>query len=383
MSRVEVKDKVLRWALERSDQTVKDLQKKFPRLDEWIAGSADPTLRQIEALAKATLTPLGYFFLSEPPVEKLPIPHFRTIKDKVTHKPSPDLLETVHIMQRRQSWLREYLIEQGQEPLSFVNSVRLGQKVDRVAEKIRATLGFEDDWASKEQSWSDALRILRETMESIGIMVSVSGIVDNNTKRKLDPDEFKGFVLVDDYAPLVFINGVDWKASQMFTLAHELAHLFYGSSAAFDLRSMLPADEPTEKICNQVAAELLVPERELAGFWPRVAKDKNPFQPIARHFKVSAIVGARRALDIGLIDQKQFFQFYNAYQSEEHSAAKRKSPGGNFYATQNLRLGKRFASTVIRAAREGKLLYSDAFRLTSLHGKTFDKYAAILGIESG
>ena len=158
MSRVEVNDKILRWALKRSNQTVKGLQKKFPRLGEWIAGSADPSLRQIEALARATLTPLGYFFLSDIPEDRLPIPHFRTIRDKITRKPSPDLLETVQIMQRRQSWLCEYLIEQGQKPLSFVSSVRISQSVNQVAEKIRTTLGFEYDWASREQSWSDALR---------------------------------------------------------------------------------------------------------------------------------------------------------------------------------------------------------------------------------
>lgn len=383
MSQVEVKKNILLWALKRSDQTIKDLQKKFPRLDEWIAGSSGPTLRQIEDLARATLTPLGYFFLSQPPEDKLPIPHFRTVKDKITQKPSPDLLETVQIMQRRQSWLHEYLNEQGQEPLSFVKSVRINQSVNRVAEIIRTTLGFEHDWASRERSWADSLRTLRESMESIGIMVSVSGIVNNNTRRKLDPDEFKGFVLVDKLAPLVFVNGADWKASQMFTLAHELAHLFYGSSAAFDLRSMLPANDRMEQVCNQVAAEFLVPEGELAKFWPNIARSDNPFQLIARQFKVSAIVGARRALDSNLINRKQFFEFYKAYQSEEQWSAKRKSGGGNFYTTQNLRLGKLFASTIIRAAKEGKLLYSDAFRLTNLHGRTFDKYAATLGFGDG
>ena len=101
MSRVEVNDKILRWALKRSNRTVKDLQRRFPRLEEWIAGKTDPTLRQLESLARATLTPLGYFFLSEPPEEQLPMPHFRTIRKRTTKGPSPNLLETVHTRPRR------------------------------------------------------------------------------------------------------------------------------------------------------------------------------------------------------------------------------------------------------------------------------------------
>ena len=381
MSRVAVSENILRWALKRSDRTVKDLQRRFPRLEEWIAGKTDPTLRQLESLARATLTPLGYFFLSEPPEEQLPMPHFRTIRKRTTKGPSPNLLETVHIMQRRQSWMRENLIEQGQEPLSFINTARISQGINLVAEKIRKALRFSPSWASNERNWSEALRKLREAMELSGIMVKVNGVVDNNTSRKLDPDEFKGFVLVDDYAPLVFVNGADGKASQMFTLAHELAHLIFGSSAAFDLRNMLPANDPTEIACNQVAAEFLVPESELRQRWTAIKKDTEPFQRIASIFKVSSIVGARRALDLGLISKRQFLEFYSAYQSDERRTAARRPDGGNFYATQNMRVGRRFASAVIIAAKEGKLLYSDAYKLTSLYGKTFERYATSLGIE--
>ncbi len=381
MSRVAVSENILRWALKRSDRTVRDLQKRFPRLEEWIAGKTDPTLRQLESLARATLTPLGYFFLSEPPEEQLPMPHFRTIRKRTTKGPSPNLLETVHIMQRRQSWMRENLIEQGQEPLSFINTARISQGINLVAEKIRKALGFSPSWASKERNWTEALRTLRESIESAGIMVVVNGVVDNNTSRKLDPDEFKGFVLVDDYAPLVFVNGADGKASQMFTLAHEIAHLIFGSSAAFDLRNMLPANDPTELACNQVAAEFLVPESELRQRWTAIKKDTETFQRIASIFKVSSIVGARRALDLGLISKREFLEFYSAYQSDERRTAARRPDGGNFYATQNMRVGRRFASAVIIAAKEGKLLYSDAYKLTSLYGKTFERYATSLGIK--
>jgi Zn-dependent peptidase ImmA (M78 family) len=213
-------------------------------------------------------------------------------------------------------------------------------------------------------------------MEDAGILVFVNGVVENNTHRKLDPAEFRGFVLVDKYVPLVFVNGADAKAAQMFTLAHELAHVFFGSSAAFDLREMQPADDPVEQACNHIAAEFLVPEQKLRQIWPSVKTDPEPFNAIAKNFKVSVLVAARRALDLQLIGKDAFFDFYHAYRKEdkERRQAASQPKGGDFYRTQNSRVGRPFASAVASAVIEGKLLYSEAYRLTGLYGNTFDNY---------
>lgn len=383
MSKVVVKVEVLRWALDRSGIAIEDLESKFPKISDWITGRGQPTLRQLEALAKATLTPFGFLFLQEPPEDKLPIPHFRTVDDRRVHRPSVDLLESIRIMQRRQAWMREFLLEQGEAPLPFVGSVQVSERPVVIARRIREVLGFVEEWARVHSNWSNALRALHEAVESAGILVVVNGIVGNNTHRKLDPDEFRGFVLVDDYAPLVFINGVDGKAAQMFTLAHELAHVILGSSAAFDLRQMLPANERTEQACNLVAAEFLVPESVLRPLWPSVRNDSSPFDSIARHFKVSAIVAARRALDLALISRSSFFAFYQAYKDSEVRSSADQPDGGNFYASQNFRVGKRFASAIAQSTREGKLLYSEAYHLTGLYGKTFEKYVNSLGFGGG
>jgi Zn-dependent peptidase ImmA (M78 family) len=185
--------------------------------------------------------------------------------------------------------------------------------------------------------------------------------------------------LVDEYAPLVFVNGADGKAAQMFTLAHELAHIWLGSSAAFDLRELQPADDQTEQACNRIAAEFLVPAEELRATWHSVRYQPERYQILARQFKASEIVIARRLLDLQFITRNDFLDFYKAYQEQERHAAGRTQDGGNFYATQNLRVGRRFAEAVIRATKEGRLLYSDAFQLTGLPGKTFDRYAELLG----
>ena len=379
MSKVAVNREVLRWAVRRSGHELEELEQKFPKIRLWESGERQPTLRQLELLARVTLTPLGFFFLAEPPEERLPIPHFRTLHDESPTKSSPNLLETIQIMQRRQAWMREFLVEEGQEELSFVNSSRREEQPRSVVERILNTLGLDEGWAVAERTWTDALHTMRQAMENAGILVVVNGIIGNNTHRKLDPNEFRGFVLADRYAPLVFVNGADGKAAQMFTLAHELAHVFFGSSAAFDLREMQPADDPMEQICNKVAAEFLVPQHELRQIWPSVREDSEPFQKIARRFKVSAIVAARRALDTQIINRDTFLDFYSAYQSDERRAANQRSEGGDFYANQNLRVGQRFASAVIRAVKEGKLLYSEAYRLTNLYGRTFEHYVASLG----
>lgn len=366
--------KVLQWAVERSGNKEK-LERKFPKLNQWLDGSHQPTLRQLEDFARAASVPFGYLLLQTPPLEKLSIPYFRTVDDQPTNIVVPDLLDTVHHMRLRQEWLREYLIEQEVEPLPFVRSVSTKDSPIYIATHMRKTLNLSETWASKHRTWDDAFRSLKSKIESARILVVVNGVVGNNTKRKLNPAEFRGFVLVDDYAPLVFVNGADGKAAQMFTLAHELAHIWLGQSAAFDLRELRPADNEIERLCNQVAAEFLVPQQQLVQFWPSAQQKVEPIQAVARNFKVSAVVAARRLSDLKLITTSEFLDFYRSWQAKDRSA-NNDNDGGDYYKTQNMRIGNLFGELVVRATKEGSLLYSEAYRLTGLNGETFRRYAA-------
>jgi Zn-dependent peptidase ImmA (M78 family) len=376
--RVDVKPALLHWALERARLPEETLLRKFPKLREWEAGTTKPTLRQVEAFADATAAPLGYLLLPAPPEEELPIPDFRTLDDRPIRRPSGNLLDTIFDMQRRQAWLREDRIEAGYEPLPFIGSVTADAAPGRVAAAMRRTLGAAVGWAELHGTWTDALAWLRNRAEMIGIIVVVNGVVGNNTRRKLDPEEFRGFVLPDAYAPFVFLNGSDGKAAQMFTLAHELAHLWINQAGVFNLREMQPAADPRERFCNSVAAEFLIPEEELRRAWSDIARSPQRFAALARRFKVSELVAARRALDARLIDRDTFFRFYNVYQEDMGRRAARQATGGNFYATQNFRVGRAFAEAVGRAVKEGRLLYRDAFELTGLRGATFDRYLATI-----
>jgi len=379
MPRVTVSPEIIRWACERSGLGDDVLEERFRKLPEWMTGEVQPTFRQLEEFAKATLTPFGMFFLKEPPQERLPVPDFRTLRDQRPGKVSAALLETIYQMQRRQEWMRDFLIEEGVESLPFIGTVTPASSPLAAAESIRHTLGMGDGWAEAHATWSHALLGLRRAAEEAGILVVINGVYGNNTHQPLNPDEFRGFVLSDRHAPLVFINGADFKAAQMFTLAHEIAHLWLGKDGLFDLPDLQPSDDEIEKFCNRVAAEVLVPGHEIDAVWRIAARRAEPFQMLARHFKVSPMVAARRALDRGLIDRDAFMRFLRDHEQDERRKAGKKSDGGDFYRTQEVRVGHRFGTAVIGAARAGKLLYQDAYRLTGLHGRTFDQFAEKLG----
>lgn len=378
MNRVSVKPQMIRWARERADLAVEDLSKKFPKLAAWERGEAQPTLKQLETFSKATCVPFGYLFLPEPPEERLPIPDFRTVSGKEVRRPSPDLLDTIYAMQRRRSWLRETLIEDEAEPLTFVGSALLSDDPEAIGREMRRIVGLGDGWAAEVRTWQEAVSELREAMERLGVMAVINGVVGNNTHRPLNVDEFRGFALSDAYAPLVFVNGADAKSAQMFTLAHELAHLWLGAEGLSGFANLLPGGTDVENWCNRAAAEFLVPERELKARWTTVKRDMNPFEILAREFKVSPIVAARRALDLRLVGRETFFDFYNSYVSRERKRAGDRG-GGDFYETQDARVGERFARHVIRAALEGRIGFKQAYDLTGLHGGAFQEYARRLG----
>jgi transcriptional regulator with XRE-family HTH domain len=222
---------MLGWARERAGRSAESLTSGFPKLAAWEAGTAQPTLKQLESFARAVYVPIGFLFLREPPEERLPIPDFRTIADEPLARPSPDLLDTLYLCQQRQDWYRDFARQTGEEPLAFVGSARAGDDVVRTAAAMRDALGFDLAARRHMPTWTDALRRFIEQADAAGVLVMVSGVVGSNNRRKLDPEEFRGFALADPLAPLVFINGADTKAAQMFTLAHELAHVWLGETA--------------------------------------------------------------------------------------------------------------------------------------------------------
>ncbi len=375
--RVQVSGSVLEGAIRRSGQTVDQLAEKngLRKLPEWIDESLKPTLRQLETLAQATITPLGYLLLDTQIEDPLPIPHFR-IRDPITPASTdPDLLETVQTLEKRQDWLRDYLIDKGQDPIRAVGSASLSDTPLAVAALLHEFLGTRPGWTSAQPSWEKSLSTFKEAIEHGGVYLVVNGVVGNNSRRSLEGKPFSGFSLIDEYAPFIFLNNTEAKTAQMFTLAHEMAHILYGSSAACDFEQLYAADHHVERACDRTAAEYLLPSDTLASAWPSEGTINDSTLELARRYKVSQIVVARRARDLRLVDEDAYAEFYSEYRRYARPASSSDDGGGNYYYNQNSRVGQAFARHVVAAVESGELLYRDAYSLTDMYGSTFDNYA--------
>lgn len=386
MTRVDVKPELFRWARERSGETVATLAAKVhAKYPDWESGKAKPTLKQLEKVAARTRTGLGYFFLERPPEDKVPIPDFRTGGGRQVARPSVDLLDTIYLCQLRQDWYRDHALSNGMQALPFVGSATLSDDAVQVGKKIRRKLGLGMRRGKSRRAWEHALGDLAKKAEGIGVMVMVSGIVNYNTRRKLEQNEFKGFALVDDLAPLVFVNGADCKAAQMFTLAHELANIWLGKSALSSPgmdNDSYKKGRREEIWCNKVAAEVLMPLQELSLDLPNKKLSPNDDLPgiiegIARKHMVSYLVVLRRLCDVGFLSQAQFTTEYGRAMEQFKSVSSNESQVRFFNITSRLRkTGRLFAKALVDDTVAGHTLYRDAFYLLGTFNiNTFHKIA--------
>lgn len=383
--RVEISPDLLRWARVRSGIADEVWARRFPRYDGWLSGEVRPTVKQLEAFARRTHTPLGFLFLDEPPHEPVPIPDFRTVgaraigDDRVV---SADLLDVVYTCQARQEWYRDHQLLNGEAPLAFVGAATIDTPTDRVATEMATLLGWDAEARFRCHSWSDALVALRERAEVAGVLVAISGIVGSDTHRKLDVGEFRGFALADEYAALVFVNGTDGKAAQVFTLAHELAHLWLGETALSDLESGSLRDHAVERWCNRVAAELLVPMEEFRALLDEDGEPSAQLQRLAEHFWVSTQVILGRFREAGGLTWSQYLDELDAERARvAEIVSEAGSGGGNYYNTKPVQVGKRFARALVASTLEGQTSYTEAFRLLGVKKEsTFDGLATQLGV---
>lgn len=382
MPHVAVKPELIDWACERSGKTQEDLVERFPKLPEWRRGERCPTLKQLEDFARAVHLPCGYLFLSSPPEESLPIPDFRTLAGQVVRRPSPNLLDMIHMCQARQSWFRAFALAEDYAELPFVGSVTTEAPPESVAARMRREIGFGFPERRECRGRDEAIRQLVKRTEAAGVLVMISGVVVNNNHRPLDLEEFRGFALPDRLAPLVFVNGADAKSAQMFTLAHELAHVWLGESALSN-PEVAPrrGSRKQEAWCNAVAAEFLVPMDELRS---EVRAGEDPVAAASRlagAFKVSKQVILRRLLDGEWLSRPGFDAAWKAETMRVTERSWGDGDGGNFYATTLSRASRRFARALVSSTLEGRTLYRDAFHMLGVFNiKTFNSLGKKLGV---
>ena len=370
---------VLTWARERRKLDVESLASKVSvkaeAVSAWESGGQRPTFRQAINTAKALRVPLGYLYLSKPPDLKSPLPDFRTLPGHSNTAPSPDMLDLIVEVVGKQEWYRENQESEGAVALPFVGRSAADDLPEVVAQDIRDVLGIEE--ARKIASDSDDfVRELSRNAEDAGIMVMRSGIVGHDTTRPLDVDEFRGFSISDPVAPLLFVNGRDAKAAQVFTIVHEMAHIWTGQggiSTPYEGPFSEAQDVGIERFCDRVAAEALVPSEHFVDLWRAGSPDIiRRAKQLARQYLVSNLVILRRAYELDLVEDEEYWPNYNRLKNE---AQPKRDPGGNFHYTLPARNGSLLTAAVISGAASGRLLVNDAAALLGVSLKTLGSFA--------
>jgi len=365
---------VLYWARLRARLSIEELAGSLgvdaERLRGWEAGEARPSLPQAKKIARILRLPFGYLFLSESPVESLPLPDLRTLGNEVSI-PSPDLFDLLVQIMAKQDWYRSYLEEEGAPPLPFIGRYADKQDVDAIARSIRGTLRLTEQTRAEASSRDDFLRTLSRNAEDAGILVLRSGVVGNDAHRPLSVAEFRGLAIADDLAPLIFINTNDAKNAQIFTLVHELAHLWVGVSGISNPNYKVASRRQIvniERICNRVAAEVLVPAESFLVHWLDSNDIELNLDRLSRRYKVSRFVVLRQALDLAKIDANTYSTYYERLLGQSGPSGW----GGNFYFNIVARHSGTFTRALLTAVAESRLQILDAAKLLSVKVSTIE-----------
>lgn len=368
IERINIREDRYRWAIQRAGFTVEDYIESHPKvaLSDWMEGTKQPTTKQLEDFAKSVNVPFGFLFLDNTPIESIPFPVFRGDAGRYDHF-DLNVYDTVNTVLQRQDWLEDYIRENDIDTCNFVGCATLTTPISEAVTRLRKALNIDTRWTFGLTNTNVAVSKLTEMLEEAGVFLAYNGVVGNNTHRKLKVSECRGFALVNEVAPYIFVNSSDAPVAQLFTLIHETAHLMLGISAGHAETDTLCHDAQ-ERWCDMVAAEFLVPAIELRAVW-----NKN-LKGLCHKFKVSELVIARRAHDLGLMNDEEYRAFWREYSNRPKFIPKRENNGGNFYRTNIKRVGRLFAIHVKNAVNNRQLSYMQAYRLTGLYGKTYVQF---------
>ncbi len=315
---------------------------------------------QADKLIKLANIPFGFLFLKEPPAinfAKPNLPDFRIVQD--SEPLSADFYDVLNDIYAKIDWYRDYLKQENRLPesLSFVGRFSLKDKAEKIASDITQTIGYDIEQRgqlNKDKYFS----YISELLEKIGILVFKSGIVKGNTHRKIQVREFRGFAIADKQVPVIFVNGADAVSAQLFTLLHEAAHIWLGESG---ISNPDPAtDNQTEKLCNQIAGEFLVPKHEFLQQWQPKKDIQENLEMLAKYFHVSTYVIAIKALQNKLIAYQVWQEIR---QNDLAFALNKTSNGGSYYNNLPVQNSKRLTQTIVQAAMNKKILLREGANL--------------------
>jgi Zn-dependent peptidase ImmA (M78 family)/transcriptional regulator with XRE-family HTH domain len=379
MSTANINPEILIWARERSGFSVPQFARKMgkgeERLLEWEEGQRPMTFKQAMTFAEKAYIPFGYLFLSEPPVEELPLPDLRTIDGQALQRPSAELLDLIKLMLQRQEWYKDYLRQQLVEPSGIVGSFSNNNAVTAIVADMRVKLGVAEH--PNRGGWEDYYRDLVSRIEALGILVMRQGNLGHST-RPLQVNEFRGFAIADVYAPMIFVNHADAPGARLFTLIHELCHIWIGQSGISDGDAQTHRRE--EVLCNAVAAEFLVPEHEFMMLWqPGLDRWRDNLPVLESHFHVSKWALARRALTCRYISQEEYLR-YIADEKEAFRNRESSGSGPSYYVTKKSQISQNFSKAVVTQALSGQMLLREAAQLLVMKPSNISNFAKELRV---
>lgn len=383
---------VLKWARESARMTEETAAAKIPKLTveklkEWEDGTSQPTIRQAQILAKAYKRPFALFFLPEIPRDFQPLQDFRKSGSKELTTSSIFIIREI---QQKQAWISDVYSENNEEKLPFVGRFSLNSNPKDVADDILTTLGINP---SKYKT-DNPIREWINAAESNGIFVSRTSFI--HSKMKLDSEELQGFAIADQFAPFVFVNSDDWNAPQLFSLVHELAHIWIAATGISNEIEPEIANRdkfnPIELFCNEVAANALIPSEIILNIDRRVFKNAQDIFKTAKNLGISSFAFLVRALNLQLVTNSEYkvlkrqaeidYQEFLKRETEKKAALKLKQkekPGGpNPYLIRLNKNSRLFTQVVLDALRSGFVQPTQASFLLGTPSNNFDKLEAQL-----
>jgi Zn-dependent peptidase ImmA (M78 family)/DNA-binding XRE family transcriptional regulator len=376
---------VLKWARESARISPEEAAKKVAvpaeKLLEWEAGTNQPTIKQAESLANAYKRSFALFFLPEVPVDFQPLQDFRRAASHLTTAS----LFIIRDIQQKQAWLRETFEDAGEGKLPFVGRFNISSDPQKVAMDILSTLQINPGYYENQ----NPIREWIDKSEAKGIFISRTSFI--HSRLKLNSDELQGFTIADDYAPFVFINTDDWAAPQLFTLVHEIAHIWIAQSGVSNHveADIKPKDKshPVEVFCNEVAANALMPSDIMQSIKTVFTSSRNVFNA-ARKLGISSFALLVRALRMNIISFSEYdilkkeadaeFQSYKAKEEERKAKQKEKEGGPNPYLLKINRNSRLFTQIVIDGFRGGTIAPTQASSLLNTQVNKISKLEAIL-----
>lgn len=376
--------KILKWARESAKMTLEvaasKVNKTAEQLEEWEEGNNHPTIKQAEKLAKVYKRPFSLFFLPEIPNDFQPLQDFRKSDSKGLTTGSIFIIREI---QQKQSWLSEVIEDNGDSPLPFIGKYNVLSSPKIVANDIISTLEIQEDFSQE----SSPIKYWIDKIEAKGIYVSRTSFI--HPKLLLDKNELQGFAIADEFAPFVFINSQDWDAPQLFTLIHELAHLWIAETGiSNDIELESKNSNPIEMFCNEVAANVLMPESIIKNLDISVFDNSKSVYKKARLMGVSSLALLVRSMKLSVISIRRYNDLKNEVQvdfeeflkkeEEKKLRAKEREGGPNPYLLRVNKNSRLFTQFVLDAFRGGSIEPTQASTLLNTSVNNFSKLEMVI-----